>query len=1067
MMTAEMAMTAGSVLGRFTARSAAAVACVLLMCALGARQTEGLVFSESPRNVTVAVGSEVSLSCLVKSLGHPPIRWLHNGENLPEGKLGAHFSTHDYAVSSVERQHVQLKSSLKITSVQRALVGRYQCVAGESGEEELSDEGWLMVEGLPSFTHEPQETSVLPGEPFNLTCVAVGPPEPVVIAWYRDGNDRLDVGHAASPAVLLVNAGITSTTTYSCHASNDKGTSVSRPARVNVKALPDPPLALSISATTAHSVQLSWSLGFDGHSPVHSCRVQFAEEAAAAADDAAGDKNVTSSEVEIAGSSSSSLQGHTLNRLAAMTGYSVRVACANEVGLSPWSAWIRCNTSEGVPSAAPTGLAMEFEKDMLIFRWDALDSELTNGVLLGYRLLCWYNDKHLVNLDVGRSTRAELNITDFVGGGGNYTARVLAYTGVGVGPQGPAVYISLPRTEATREPARPTSWTAILVACVATVLLGLAVFALLVLRRRRQDTFFGNAFGPGQDSEEPLVRYQVKKSYSKRSMKATLQRLGISEELNLKLKDVMLDRRLLSLGKVLGEGEFGSVIEGKLKKHGDTEVKVAVKTMKMDICFRGDMDDFLSEAVRMMEFDHPNVIRLLGVCMSVDEQRRLPRPMVVLPFMRHGDLHSYLLRSRIGEIPVYVPMQMLVRFMVDVAHGMEYLSSRHFIHRDLAARNCMLHEDMTVCVADFGLSKKIYSGDYYRQGQISKMPVKWIAIESMADRLYTSKSDVWAFGVTMWEIVTWGKMPYPGIQNHEMYEYLLAGNRLKQPASCLNELYSIMWSCWLTEPSERPDFSSLRLSLEGLLEGLPHLGAKEDVLYANMEPSEALGADGGAEGGAPGWHDAATLPAREADDKPARAPRKAAAAATAAGGGGRGDAADGAAGGAPAPKSEAAAKARGATVGGAGKPPADAFPADPGDVCDGAASQSACFPVACGDGGVVTRTVVAALVHSDARDAEERDVSCRPAAAKASRPPPPPLDLDRYTEPAFVKGEAPAGGAGGQPGGTEAAKPPVPSRGASVEEVAVDDYSLLVVEEQDLVRTGNDVEGDVASKQQR
>lgn len=146
---------------------------------------------------------------------------------------------------------------------------------------------------------------------------------------------------------------------------------------------------------------------------------------------------------------------------------------------------------------------------------------------------------------------------------------------------------------------------------------------------------------------------------------------------------------------------------------------------------------------------------------------------------------------------------------------------------------------MTVCVADFGLSKKIYSGDYYRQGRIAKMPVKWIAIESLADRVYTSKSDVWAFGVTMWEIATRGMTPYPGVQNHEMYDYLLHGHRLKQPEDCLDELYDIMYSCWSADPLDRPTFSVLRLQLEKLSESLPDAQDKESIIYINTQLLES------------------------------------------------------------------------------------------------------------------------------------------------------------------------------------------------------------------------------------
>ncbi|KAJ7303960.1 hypothetical protein JRQ81_011475 [Phrynocephalus forsythii] len=302
--------------------------------------------------------------------------------------------------------------------------------------------------------------------------------------------------------------------------------------------------------------------------------------------------------------------------------------------------------------------------------------------------------------------------------------------------------------------------------------------------------------------------------------------LGISEGLKEKLRDVMIDRHKVALGKTLGEGEFGAVMEGQLNQDGAV-LKVAVKTMKIAICTHSEMEDFLSEAVCMKDFDHPNVMKLIGKKKGMCGDG-YPSPVVILPFMKHGDLHSFLLYSRLGDSPVYLPTQTLVKFMTDIASGMEYLSSKNFIHRDLAARNCMLNESMTACVADFGLSKKIYNGDYYRQGRISKMPVKWIAIESLADRVYTIKSDV----------------------NSEIYDYLRQGNRLKQPLDCLDGLYELMMSCWALHPRDRPSFEVLRWELETILKSLPPAKDPEEILYVNMDegvvPEEAeLGAVGG------------------------------------------------------------------------------------------------------------------------------------------------------------------------------------------------------------------------------
>ncbi|KAM9827335.1 ephrin type-A receptor 7 [Neosynchiropus ocellatus] len=308
---------------------------------------------------------------------------------------------------------------------------------------------------------------------------------------------------------------------------------------------------------------------------------------------------------------------------------------------------------------------------------------------------------------------------------------------------------------------------------------------------------------------------------------------GLNGRLLDSLKDVLVERHQLTLGKELGKGEFGAVYEGSFMSEG-VDQRVAVKTMRVGIHSQEDLHEFLREAEVMKNFSHINVIKLFGVTLERDEDSPLPFPMVILPFMKHGDLRHFLIATRYGDVPMFVPHQSLLRFMIDIAAGMDYLSSQGFLHRDLAARNCMLGDDLRVCVADFGLSKKIYSNNYYRQKVTIRVPVKWMAMESLSESVYTTKSDVWSFGVTMWEIVSRGRTPYPGVHNHEMLDFLLSGHRLKAPEDCDLQLYEVMCSCWDRDPTCRPCFEELGGKLKGLLSELPELGASQEACYMNQ-----------------------------------------------------------------------------------------------------------------------------------------------------------------------------------------------------------------------------------------
>ncbi|XP_008580815.1 PREDICTED: muscle, skeletal receptor tyrosine-protein kinase isoform X2 [Galeopterus variegatus] len=301
--------------------------------------------------------------------------------------------------------------------------------------------------------------------------------------------------------------------------------------------------------------------------------------------------------------------------------------------------------------------------------------------------------------------------------------------------------------------------------------------------------------------------------------------------LNPKLLSLEYPRNNIEYVRDIGEGAFGRVFQARAPGLLPYEpfTMVAVKMLKEEAS--ADMQaDFQREAALMAEFDNPNIVKLLGVC-------AVGKPMCLLfEYMAYGDLNEFLrsmspptgCRLSHSDLPARAPLSSpgppalscaeQLCMARQVAAGMAYLSERKFVHRDLATRNCLVGENMVVKIADFGLSRNIYSADYYKANENDAIPIRWMPPESIFYNRYTTESDVWAYGVVLWEIFSYGLQPYYGMAHEEVIYYVRDGNILSCPENCPLELYNLMRLCWSKLPADRPSFTSIHRILERMCE---------------------------------------------------------------------------------------------------------------------------------------------------------------------------------------------------------------------------------------------------------
>ncbi|XP_072168944.1 uncharacterized protein [Diadema setosum] len=295
-------------------------------------------------------------------------------------------------------------------------------------------------------------------------------------------------------------------------------------------------------------------------------------------------------------------------------------------------------------------------------------------------------------------------------------------------------------------------------------------------------------------------RYDKKVKRTEQHIKQ-LTLMGLGEGSLITLDEWEMPRENVVLNRKLGEGAFGTVYGGEALLGNCKWAAVAVKTLKLGATVAEKLD-FLSEAEMMKRFSHRNVVNLLGVCTRGE-------PMyAVMEFMLYGDLKTFLLGRRhlVGETSEGSVMtdKLLTSMVLDIACGLSYLASINYVHRDLACRNCLVDAMYVVKIGDFGMTRALYDSDYYRLGKRSKLPVRWMAPESLTEGIFTTMSDVWSLGVVIYEVVTLGSFPYQELSNSEVLEYIRAQNSLQPPDGCSTALATLMMQCWAIQPNHRP-----------------------------------------------------------------------------------------------------------------------------------------------------------------------------------------------------------------------------------------------------------------------
>ncbi|XP_028855694.1 ephrin type-B receptor 3-like isoform X6 [Denticeps clupeoides] len=497
------------------------------------------------------------------------------------------------------------------------------------------------------------------------------------------------------------------------------------------------------------------------------------------------------------------IQRHvSISNLQAHTQYSFEIQAFNGVSgkspSTPQSASVNITTNQAAPSAIPTVHLLGATANTMSLSW--LPPERPNGIILDYEIKYHEKDQGEAIAHTMTAQRSSARI-EGLKPATPYVVQVRARTVAGYGryssPADFSTNLLAPETDARVQEQLPLivgSAAAGLVFIIAVV-----VIAIVCLRKQRN----------GSESEYTEKLQQYKSPIVTPGMKVYIDPFTY-EDPNEAVREFAkeIDISCVKIEEVIGAGEFGEVCRGRLKLPGRREIIVAIKTLKVGYTER-QRRDFLSEASIMGQFDHPNIIRLEGV---VTKSRPV---MIVTEFMENGALDSFL-RLNDGQFTVI----QLVGMLRGIAAGMKYLSDMNYVHRDLAARNILVNSNLVCKVSDFGLSRFLEddpTDPTYTSSLGGKIPIRWTAPEAIAYRKFTSASDVWSYGIVMWEVMSYGERPYWDMSNQDVINAVEQDYRLPPPMDCPTALHQLMLDCWVKERNLRPKFAQIVNTLDKLI----------------------------------------------------------------------------------------------------------------------------------------------------------------------------------------------------------------------------------------------------------